>query len=398
MKWRTWGSSKRPEPPGRWVVMCCRVLQKNFTLCTMTYPPATQRCVLRVCIRVGCSARALASSWSRQPKMATLIFWLVDHSRSRDLDVSLGDRRSRLEESRPSKTQARKVHVVDLHYRWKCHRSELPSLHAKLKFSLGFAVPWTSTVSRWFCWNSVGPCGGDEFTIFSPQYGGGMRTDPRSQLMVACRILKQKFAVPFATLLIAFVFCEYAIYFVVLSRCAWPELGSDAVRALVLADPHILGSAHGAWIDRLRREWQMERAFQTALSLFDPDVVFILGDLFDEGAISDDAVGVLRLDFLTAPWRHTCVSLSMHGPRQGAISGHGGGEGDGEWEGREGKVHSCLLTMVTTVGVKGERASTLNNHSIWFERFFHKIRWWKALRSKSTGRWSNRQLKKGVCH
>ncbi|KAB1258369.1 Metallophosphoesterase 1 [Camelus dromedarius] len=30
-------------------------------------------------------------------------------------------------------------------------------------------------------------------------------------------------------------------------------------------------------------EWQMERAFQTALWLLQPEVVFILGDVFDEG-------------------------------------------------------------------------------------------------------------------
>lgn len=31
------------------------------------------------------------------------------------------------------------------------------------------------------------------------------------------------------------------------------------------------------------REWQMERSFQTALWLLQPDIVFILGDVFDEG-------------------------------------------------------------------------------------------------------------------
>ncbi|TKC41827.1 hypothetical protein EI555_009819 [Monodon monoceros] len=33
----------------------------------------------------------------------------------------------------------------------------------------------------------------------------------------------------------------------------------------------------------VRMEWQMERAFQTALWLLQPEVVFILGDVFDEG-------------------------------------------------------------------------------------------------------------------
>lgn len=39
------------------------------------------------------------------------------------------------------------------------------------------------------------------------------------------------------------------------------------------------------------REWQMERAFQTALWLLQPEVVFILGDVFDEGKWSTPEVG-----------------------------------------------------------------------------------------------------------
>ena len=40
------------------------------------------------------------------------------------------------------------------------------------------------------------------------------------------------------------------------------------------------------------REWQMERAFQTALWLLQPEVVFILGDIFDEGKWSSPEVGM----------------------------------------------------------------------------------------------------------
>ncbi|XP_065788669.1 metallophosphoesterase 1 isoform X3 [Muntiacus reevesi] len=52
---------------------------------------------------------------------------------------------------------------------------------------------------------------------------------------------------------------------------------------MFLADTHLLGAVRGHWLDKLRREWQMERAFQTALWLLQPEVVFILGDVFDEG-------------------------------------------------------------------------------------------------------------------
>ncbi|XP_062841841.1 metallophosphoesterase 1 [Trichomycterus rosablanca] len=82
-----------------------------------------------------------------------------------------------------------------------------------------------------------------------------------------------------------FLFCEYGIYFPVIGRCSWPEVkeDSDPVRALILSDPHLLGAIRGHWFDKLRREWQMERAFQTALWLLSPEIVFILGDVFDEG-------------------------------------------------------------------------------------------------------------------
>lgn len=55
------------------------------------------------------------------------------------------------------------------------------------------------------------------------------------------------------------------------------------VKVMVLADTHLLGSRKGHWFDKLRREWQMYRTFQTALKLHQPDVVFVLGDLTDEG-------------------------------------------------------------------------------------------------------------------
>uniref|UniRef100_A0A3B4TXJ6 Metallophosphoesterase 1 n=1 Tax=Seriola dumerili TaxID=41447 RepID=A0A3B4TXJ6_SERDU len=94
----------------------------------------------------------------------------------------------------------------------------------------------------------------------------------------------------------AFFFCEYLIYFPTILKCAWPKISharggegidgrpmDSAVRAMVLSDTHLLGAVGGHWFDKLRREWQMERAFQTALWLLRPEIVFILGDIFDEG-------------------------------------------------------------------------------------------------------------------
>lgn len=57
---------------------------------------------------------------------------------------------------------------------------------------------------------------------------------------------------------------------------------------MLLADTHLLGPHNGHWFDKLRREWQMHRAFQTSVWLYQPDVIFILGDIFDEGQWVDE--------------------------------------------------------------------------------------------------------------
>ncbi len=42
-----------------------------------------------------------------------------------------------------------------------------------------------------------------------------------------------------------------------------------------------LGSRNGHWLDKLRREWQMHRAFRTAVAYFRPEAVFFLGSVAD---------------------------------------------------------------------------------------------------------------------
>ncbi|XP_034980599.1 metallophosphoesterase 1 isoform X1 [Zootoca vivipara] len=91
-----------------------------------------------------------------------------------------------------------------------------------------------------------------------------------------------------------FIFCEFLIYYIVIIQCHWPQLeaqdpratektSNSVLKAMFLSDTHLLGEIGGHWLDKLRREWQMERAFQTALWLLQPEIVFILGDVFDEG-------------------------------------------------------------------------------------------------------------------
>nr|XP_012601590.1 metallophosphoesterase 1 isoform X1 [Microcebus murinus]XP_020137918.1 metallophosphoesterase 1 isoform X1 [Microcebus murinus] len=132
------------------------------------------------------------------------------------------------------------------------------------------------------------------------------------------RLLKRKsslllklIAVVFAVLL----FCEFLVYYLVIFRCDWPEVNTPTydgkqttfepvLKAMFLADTHLLGEIRGHWLDKLRREWQMERAFQTALWLLKPDVVFILGDVFDEGKWSSPQAWADDVERFQKMFRH----------------------------------------------------------------------------------------------
>lgn len=79
---------------------------------------------------------------------------------------------------------------------------------------------------------------------------------------------------------------EYLLYYIYLwSFCHWPTYSTIAgqMNVFVLSDTHMLGAIRGHWLDKLRREWQMYRSFQSAVDIFSPDTAFILGDIFDEG-------------------------------------------------------------------------------------------------------------------
>ena len=61
-------------------------------------------------------------------------------------------------------------------------------------------------------------------------------------------------------LLCTLFYCEFLVYYLVLSQCSYPTSSSTgSTRAMVLADTHLLGSRKGHWFDKLRREWQMHR-------------------------------------------------------------------------------------------------------------------------------------------
>lgn len=93
---------------------------------------------------------------------------------------------------------------------------------------------------------------------------------------------------------VVFALCEFFIYYLVIFQCSWPPVKADkdtndALRAFFISDTHLLGSRLGHWLDKLRREWQMTRCFQSAMTLLNPDAVFILGDLTDEGKWAKNA-------------------------------------------------------------------------------------------------------------
>lgn len=101
-------------------------------------------------------------------------------------------------------------------------------------------------------------------------------------------------------IILILIYCEVIIYYVVIGQCSWPHLKKTNVgnfvaqdemvplKMMLLSDTHLLGPKRGHWFDKLRREWQMHRTFQTALTLHRPDVVAFLGDVFDEGQWSND--------------------------------------------------------------------------------------------------------------
>lgn len=109
--------------------------------------------------------------------------------------------------------------------------------------------------------------------------------------------------VTLAILVLTFIYNEYFIYWQVLFKCHWPQVDDNGrafghmLKLMILSDTHLLGSRNGHWFDKLRREWQQYRAFQTARALFKPDYVVILGDVTDEGKwCSDKEVRISPID------------------------------------------------------------------------------------------------------
>jgi predicted MPP superfamily phosphohydrolase len=127
--------------------------------------------------------------------------------------------------------------------------------------------------------------------------------DTSQSAMTSVRVRWRQVALFIGALSLLVFYNEWLAYYVILLQCQWPALdvntadfsivddgaSSSPLRVLVLSDTHLLGSREGHWFDKLRREWQMERSFQAAMLVHDPEVVFVLGDLFDEGKWCSDS-------------------------------------------------------------------------------------------------------------
>lgn len=109
--------------------------------------------------------------------------------------------------------------------------------------------------------------------------------------------LSNSFYIPFLIIFFVFAYNEYLVYFHVFYKCDWPLSTSgyqnsnnvhQFLNVMLISDTHLLGSRNGHWFDKLRREWQQHRAFQTARNYLRPDYIVILGDLTDEGKWCSD--------------------------------------------------------------------------------------------------------------
>ncbi|KAG2458533.1 MPPE1 Metallophosphoesterase, partial [Polypterus senegalus] len=168
------------------------------------------------------------------------------------------------------------------------------------------------------------------------------------------------------------------------------EGSAPVLRVLVLSDTHLLGAINGHWFDKLRREWQMERAFQTALWLLQPEIVFILGDIFDEGKWSspedwEDDVRRFRQMFRHPTNMELLVVVGNHD-----IGFHY----EMNWfklQRFEKVFNVTSARIVTKKGVKisdaectGEDAATLEERNLVFKQQYdslslvasHKLLWW----------------------
>ena len=76
-----------------------------------------------------------------------------------------------------------------------------------------------------------------------------------------------------------------------ISRCIWPSLepkGQNMIKVMFIADTHMKVKTFGNYLENSLREFQMYSNFEFAINMLRPEIVFILGDVFDDGESVDD--------------------------------------------------------------------------------------------------------------
>lgn len=129
------------------------------------------------------------------------------------------------------------------------------------------------------------------------------------------------------------IYCEFLIYYTVLLSCSWPQLSKlnqdfsikppkdsteRPLRVMIISDTHItLSSGGDDFLRSYRRNWQLYRSFQSASFLFEPDIIFLIGDVSGQGdTVSDttwyETVEYFRSLFSISNTQHLYVLPGNH--------------------------------------------------------------------------------------
>lgn len=102
----------------------------------------------------------------------------------------------------------------------------------------------------------------------------------------------------FVLIILVIFYCEFLIYYLYLLSCSWPQLSTieqdftirppidstqKPLRVMLIADTHLLSSKSVDRFYQYRRDWQIYRSFQSAYFMFEPDLIFLIGDVTNDG-------------------------------------------------------------------------------------------------------------------
>lgn len=110
----------------------------------------------------------------------------------------------------------------------------------------------------------------------------------RLKIIVAQLIL---LVLSFFCLLFILIKLKQVLIHLSLLKCDWPSYVTNAdnvTSVMVISDIHLRLDNAMDYLENNFRQVLMHSSYTSALSRFNPDYVFVLGDLLDSGAIEDD--------------------------------------------------------------------------------------------------------------